>query len=162
MKKICLIAALDEHNGIGKNNELLCYLPADLSYFKKMTMGKPIIMGRKTYESIGRPLPGRDNIVISRFLKSQSGITVVNSFNAAMQISQPYPEVFIIGGSQLFQEAIGIATHLYITRIHHKFAADCYFPAFALKEWFCVRQEHLMKDEKNHYDITFEVYQRIT
>ncbi len=160
--KISIIAALDEQNGIGYGNALLCHLPADLSYFKKMTMGKPIIMGRKTYESIGRPLPGRDNIVISQTLPVQIGITVVRSIKTAISLTQQYSEIFIIGGSQIFQETIEEATNLYITRIHHSFTADCYFPVIDPKEWVCISEELRVKDEANPYNMSFLIYERVS
>lgn len=158
MSTISLIAALDLSNGLGANNQLLCHLPADLHYFKKATMGKPIVMGRKTYESIGRPLPGRLNIVLSHTLSKLEGITVTQSLAEAITLTKSHPEIMIIGGADLYAQAIGIADKLYITRIHHQFSAEVYFPFIDEKIWICQHKEFHQKDLKNNYDFSFETY----
>lgn len=160
MREISLIAAVDEAGGIGANNQLLVHLPADLKYFKATTLGKPIIMGRKTYESIGRPLAERKNIVISSRLIENAELTVVPSLKKALQLTQNIHEVMIIGGAQLYAEAIHHATRLYITRIHHQFNADTFFPAIDSNIWKCTRQEIQQHDDKNQYDMTFCIYER--
>lgn len=158
MPIISLIAAIDEANGLGLNNQLLCHLPADLLHFKTLTMGKPIIMGRKTYESIGRPLPGRLNIVVSRSVNNIAGTTIVNSLSQAIKASDE-SELMIIGGAELYKQSIAIANRLYITRIHHHFAADVFFPEIDPSIWHCQNQIFRQRDEKNSYDMTFYVYE---
>lgn len=128
---ISLIVAHDVNRVIGLNNEMPWHLPGDLAYFKKMTMGKPIIMGRNTFESIGRPLPGRRNIVITRNKAySAEGIEVVHSLEEALTLVQAEPEIMIIGGQQIFTEALPMADRLYITKIDHSFEGDTFFPAY--------------------------------
>ncbi|RUR12443.1 dihydrofolate reductase [Legionella sp. km772] len=160
MALISLIAALDEQNGIGINNQLLTHLPADLKYFKAVTMGKPIIMGRRTYESIGKPLPGRKNIVISKTLGPQNGLTVLSNLEQALELTKDEPEIMIIGGGQLFAKAILQASRLYITKIHHHFNADVFFPPIEHSIWKCTEEQKHGKDEKNPYDMSFLIYER--
>lgn len=161
MTIISLIAALDEAGGLGKNNQLLCHLPADLQYFKATTMGKPIIMGRHTYESIGRPLPGRLNIVLSRTRSSIAGVTVIDSVDQIMEQTSTFPEIMIIGGAQLYEATINMASRLYMTRIHHRFDADVFFPDIDPQIWRCLKSEFRQRDERNLYDLTYYVYERI-
>lgn len=131
---ISLIVAHDLNRVIGYENEMPWHLPSELQYFKKMTMGKPMIMGRKTFESIGRPLPGRRNIVITRNTNySADGIEVVGSLDEALKLVQDVPEIMIIGGAQIFEQAMAIADKLYITLINYEFNGDTYFPQY--EEW---------------------------
>ncbi|MER2039934.1 MAG: type 3 dihydrofolate reductase [Solibacillus sp.] len=131
---ISLIVAHDLNRVIGYENGMPWHLPSELQYFKKMTMGKPMIMGRKTFESIGRPLPGRRNIVITRNTNySADGIEVVGSLDEALQLVQDVPEIMIIGGAQIFEQAMAIADKLYITLINYEFNGDTYFPQY--EEW---------------------------
>ncbi|GLC89163.1 dihydrofolate reductase [Lysinibacillus piscis] len=128
---ISLIVAHDEKNVIGYQNGMPWHLPGDLQYFKEKTMGKPIIMGRKTFESIGKPLPGRRNIIITRNTEYQAeGIETVASLEEALQLAGDVPEVMIIGGEQIFRLAMELADRLYITKINHTFQGDTYFPAY--------------------------------
>jgi dihydrofolate reductase len=159
MTTISLIAAIDETGGLGFNNQLLCHLPADLQHFKAITMGKPIIMGRKTYESIGKPLPGRLNIVLSHSSLKIPGVLSVSSIEEALNYTKEYPEIMIIGGDRVFTETINLAKRLHITRIHHQFIADVFFPTINEQEWHCVLEEFRPRDEKNQYDITFYTYE---
>lgn len=161
MPIISLIAALDEAGAIGLNNQLLCHLPADLMFFKRNTLGKPVVMGRKTFESIGKPLPGRDNVVLSRSTPELTGVTTVDSLDNALQLLHDKPEIMIIGGENIYRQAITIANRLYITRIHHLFSADAFFPSFNLEEWRCLSSEFRQHDEKNRYDLTFNLYERV-
>lgn len=161
MSTISLIAAIDEHRGLGKNNQLLCHLPADLKHFKLHTLNKPIIMGRKTFESIGRPLPNRLNIVISDTLQNTSDITVVKSLKEALKEAGDVEEVMIIGGERLFKEALDCAKRIYVTIIHHTFDADVFFPVINPDEWHCKESTLRIKDEKNPYDMTFCLYERL-
>jgi dihydrofolate reductase len=161
MTTISLIAALDDSGGIGSNNQLLAHLPADLNYFKSITMGKPIIMGRLTYESIGKPLPGRRNIVISSLMKTTPEITVVKNLVEALELTNTVPEVLIIGGGQLFADSINSADRLYITRIHHRFNAEVHFPPIDTQTWLCKQTRFQERDEKNQYDLSFSIFERI-
>lgn len=158
---ISLIAAVDKKNGLGKDNQLLCHLPADLRHFKEITMGKPIIMGRKTYESIGKPLPGRLNIVLSQQALSIAGVDVVNNLTKALHQAQEAPEIMIIGGATLFAQALPSAVRIYLTRIHHQFAADVFFPKLGQSIWCCEEELFREHDDKNPYDMTFYRYERI-
>lgn len=128
---ISLIVAHDRNRVIGYKNGMPWHLPGDLQYFKATTMGKPVLMGRKTFESIGRPLPGRRNIVITRNASYQAeGIEVVGSLDEALSLVSEVPEVMIIGGEQIFTQSLPIADRLYITLIDETFEGDTYFPSY--------------------------------
>lgn len=128
---ISLIVAHDKNRVIGYENDMPWHLPGDLQYFKETTMGKPVIMGRKTFESIGRPLPGRRNIVITRNASyTADGIELVGSLEAALALVVDVPEVMVIGGEQIFTQALPLADRLYITLIDYEFVGDTYFPAY--------------------------------
>jgi dihydrofolate reductase len=153
---ISVIAALSTHHVIGKNNQLPWHLPADLAHFKAATLGKSILMGRKTYESIGKPLPGRRNIVISRQLDFQAkGSEVAHSFDEALALAGPAEEVMVIGGSQLFKETLPRADQLYLTWVHGEVEGDSYFPPLDLTEWEETSREERDSDEKNRYALSF-------
>ncbi|MFZ4077159.1 MAG: dihydrofolate reductase [Legionellaceae bacterium] len=158
---ISLIAAIDTTRGLGKNNQLLCHLPADLKHFKALTLGKPVVMGRKTFESIGKPLPNRLNIVVSRTMLPREDLVVVDSLEAALQVAKDSPEIMIIGGAQLFSEALELAHTLYLTHIHHEFKADVFFPAFDETVWHKEQTVFYAKDQHNIYDMSFCVYEKI-
>ncbi|MBU3662933.1 MAG: dihydrofolate reductase [Bacteroidetes bacterium] len=162
--KICLIVAADEYNGIGKNNNLLCYLPNDLKFFKQTTIGAPVVMGRKTYESIGKPLPGRRNIVLSKTLKGIEGCEIFNDLETALMVlaSTTNEKCFIIGGDSIYKIALPIAQIVYLTRIHHKFEADAFFPKLEKSQWQLESEEHHEADEKNKYAYSFQKYNRLT
>lgn len=160
MTIISLIAAIDEQGGLGKNNQLLCHLPADLKHFKAVTFGKPIIMGRKTFESIGRVLPGRLNIILSRQDLYIKDATVVKSLNRALDLTHDTPEVMIIGGAKLFEQALSMAQHVYLTLIHHRFDADVFFPLLDKTVWHCQEAIYRPLDELNEYEMTFYRYER--
>ncbi|MCE3045548.1 dihydrofolate reductase [Legionella sp. 16cNR16C] len=160
MTLISLIAAVDEAQGLGKNNQLLCHLPADLKFFKQITLGKPIIMGRKTFASIGKALPGRQNIVVSRSSVSAAEIEVAHSLEEALELSQGAPEVMIIGGASIYQQILPQAQQIYLTQIHHRFDADVFFPAINQDEWSCEKIEEHEQDEKNAYSMSFYLYKR--
>ncbi|ARG98540.1 dihydrofolate reductase [Legionella micdadei] len=161
MTKISLIAAVDEQNGLGKDNELLCHLPADLQHFKSITMGKPVIMGRKTYESIGKPLPGRQNIVLSRHKIAIDGVQVVDTLAKALALTTEAPEIMIIGGATVYEQALPYASKIYLTIIHHQFAADVFFPELDQSIWRCDETTFRERDHKNKYDLTFCRFNRI-
>ena len=158
---ISIIVAMDTNRVIGKDNQMPWHMPADLRHFKEMTMGKPIVMGRKTYDSIGRPLPGRRNVIITRQqdLKIE-GVEIVHSLPEALKLLTAEPEIMIIGGGQVFNEALPLATRLYFTIIEHEFAGDTYFPAWEKSDWQLIEQEAHPADEKNPYPYQFAVFQR--
>lgn len=158
---ISLIAAIDENYAIGYKNHLLCHLPADLKYFKDKTLNKPVIMGHKTFDSIGKALPKRLNIVLSRQNLQIADAIVAHSLNEAIGVCENYPEVMIIGGEGVFSEALPLAQKIYLTLIHHKFAtADTYFPVLDKKDWVIKEIGTTEKDDKNLFDLTFYEYIR--
>ncbi|NDV70107.1 dihydrofolate reductase [Dysgonomonas sp. 25] len=164
MSTISIIVAVDENNAIGKDNKLLCHLPNDLKYFKSVTSGSPVIMGRKTFESLPNgALPNRRNIVISRNKQLQYPNTeMAGSIEDAIALCQGENEVFIIGGGTIYQEAIHFADKLYITLIHHKFeGTDTFFPAIDSNSWQEVWREDHPADEKHRYDYSFVRYEKI-
>lgn len=156
-----MIVAHANNRVIGKNNDMPWHLPADLAYFKKTTLGKPIIMGRKTFQSIGRPLPGRKNIVISRDESYQvEGVEVVNSVDAALSLVSDSEEVMVIGGGAIYQHCLAAAQRLYITHIDADIAGDTYFPEYDLAVWNKVASTIRPNDEKNQYQLDFSVYEK--
>lgn len=160
---ISLILAMADNGTIGDNNALPWHLPNDLRFFKNSTLGKPIIMGRKTYESIGKPLPGRENIVISRQLSHDAipGCTIFNSLQAAIDAineRQDTPEIMIMGGAQIYQESLPLMNRLYLTHVHANVAGDTKMPAFDFTNAQLIFEESHQKDEKNRYDYTFEIW----
>jgi dihydrofolate reductase len=158
---LSLIAAMDENRLIGSNNQLPWHLPADLAFFKRTTMNKPIVMGRKTFESIGKALPGRRNIVITRDPAfSASGCEIVNGVDAALSRCGDDEEVMLIGGASLYRQAIGLATKMYITRIHHQFDGDTWFPEFENDGWEVVSREDFDADQDNPYAFSFVKFVR--
>ena len=158
---LSLIVAVDENNGIGKDNKLPWHLPADLKHFKALTTGHPIIMGRKTFESIGKALPNRRNIVISRQTDYfAEGISVVSSLDEAFRICQTDDESFVIGGAEIFTYALPLANILYLTVIHHEFNADTFFPEINKENWIEAENTNHEPDEKNIYAYTFIKYVR--
>lgn len=159
---ISFIVAMDKNRVIGKNNQLPWRLPEDLKFFKRVTMGHPIAMGRKTHESIGRVLPGRENIVITRQKEYRSeDCTVVYSVEDFVQYSEKQSdEIFVIGGAEIFNETFAYADRLYITLIHEEFAGDTYFPEFDVSNWELISCEKGVKDNKNPYDYEFRIYNR--
>ncbi|MBL0343496.1 MAG: dihydrofolate reductase [Bacteroidetes bacterium] len=159
--KISLIVAFDENNLIGNNNALPWHLPADLKHFKNITFGHHMIMGRKTYDSIGKPLPGRVSIIITRQVNfSIEGCLVVNTLEEALNKCIGEKEVFVIGGAQIFECTLPLATHLYITQIHHAFTGDTHFPEIATKDWQEISSEYHPADEKNKWPYSFINYIR--
>ncbi|ARD43677.1 type 3 dihydrofolate reductase [Colwellia sp. PAMC 21821] len=161
MTILSMIVAHANNRVIGKNNDMPWHLPADLSYFKKTTLGKPIIMGRKTFQSIGRPLPGRKNIVISRDESYQvEGVEVVNSVEAALALVVDSEEVMVIGGGAIYQHCLAAAQRLYITHIDADIDGDTYFPDYDLSMWKKVASDIRPSDEKNQYQLDFSVYEK--
>jgi dihydrofolate reductase len=160
---ISLLVAAAENNVIGKDNQLPWHLPGDLQYFKNQTWGMPILMGRKTFESIGRALPGRKSIVITRSAGWQHpNVDVVHSIEEAVEKAAKYgvKEIFVIGGAEIFATAFDQARRIYLTRVHHSFEGDVYFPEVADKDWKLVQERFCAADEKNRYAHTFQVWER--
>ncbi|MED3795691.1 dihydrofolate reductase [Niallia alba] len=161
---ISLIVAMDKNKVIGVNNQLPWHLPADLKYFKKVTTGHPIVMGRKTRDSIGRNLPNRENVIITRNPDYQcEDCTVLYSIDEFYEWSNAHAEdeIFIIGGAELFSETIKKTDRLYITEIDAEFEGDTFFPALDWQEWQVVSEQKGIVDEKNIYPHTFFVYERV-
>lgn len=156
---ITLIAAAAENNALGKDNDLLWHLPEDFKRFKQITSGHYIIMGRKTFESFPKPLPNRTHIIITRQKEYLAdGCLVVHSLEEALEISPQNEEVFIIGGAQIYKQALPFADKIDLTRVHIELDADAFFPEFNTSEWNLVFSEKHVKDEKHQYDFTFETY----
>jgi dihydrofolate reductase len=159
--KISAIVAMSENRVIGKNNRLPWHLPADLKHFKTITMGKPVLMGRKTFDSIGRPLPGRLNIIITRDTNySVPGCVVVHSIDDAIAKAGNYDEIFVIGGAELFQQMFSRIQTIYLTIIHENFDGDAFFPEFNQSEWKEVAREKFSPDEQNKYSFSFITLQK--
>jgi len=158
---ISIIAAIGEKNVLGKDNKMIWHLPADLQHFKELTTGHHIIMGRKTWESMGKKaLPNRTSIVITRDKNYKAeGCKLVHSFDEAIAAVQNDEEVFVIGGAEIYKEALSKAGKMYITRIHHAFEGDTFFPEFG-KEWFEAINNDFEKDGKNKYDFSLCEYER--
>lgn len=156
--KISFVVAKSRNHVIGKDNRLPWQLPADLAHFKKITMGKPIIMGRKTFDSIGKPLPGRRNIIIShdKNLKIE-GCDVFHSVDDALNAVKTSPEVMIIGGENLFSQTLSRANCIYLTVIDADFKGDTFFPTLGA-EWQLASEEKCLPDEKNKYAYRFQVW----
>ena len=162
MKSIEAIVAIDENGGIGRQGDLLCHLPADMKHFKEVTMGHSIVMGRKTFESFPRrPLPGRQNIVITRNADWQyPGVTVEHSLEGAIAAAET-DTVFIIGGAQIYEQALPLVDVLHLTRINACWAsADVFFPALDMNEWQEVSREHHESDHRNAYEFDFITLKR--
>ncbi|MDH5393142.1 MAG: type 3 dihydrofolate reductase [Gammaproteobacteria bacterium] len=158
---ISIITAMDQNQLIGKKNGLPWKIPADLQFFKKVTMSKPIIMGRKTFESIGRPLPGRRNIIITRDQGfSAEGCEVVFSLEMAIEAVQGVDEAMVIGGANIYQQFLDRADRLYMTRVLGEFEGDAWFPEVDFSQWHLVEKEDHKADEKNECDYSFQVFNR--
>ena len=157
--KLEIVVAVDEAGGIGKNNQLLWHLPADLKHFKSITTGHPVIMGRKTFESIGRPLPKRRNVVISRQQGLQiEGVEVVNGLESAYALLAHEDLAFIIGGAQIYRESIQDVEKIHLTKVHHRFEADAFFPEMEPEVWQEMDRETHQADEKNAFSYSFLTY----
>lgn len=158
---ISIIAAMDNNRLIGNNNQLPWHLPADFAHFKAVTMGKPIIMGRKTYESIGKPLPGRINIVLSRNPDiAYEGVECVTSFDDAIALVPDAEEVMVIGGSTIYEMLLPRVDRLYLTYVDGEFKGDAWFPDFDQSEWLEKDVVTRASDEKNIYNCHFVTLER--
>lgn len=158
---VSAIVAAAENNAIGKDNELLWHLPNDLRFFKQTTSGHAVIMGRKTYESVGKPLPNRRNLVVTRqkdYLLE--GAEVVHSLEAALARCSDETEVFIVGGAEIYRQALPITHRVYLTRVHAELPGDAYFPDLHERDWVLVSEEKHNPDERHAYGYSFQVYER--
>jgi len=159
---ISMIVAMAENRAIGKNNELLWHLPKDFQHFKSVTMGKPIVMGRKTFESIGKALPGRKNIVITRDNHfTAEGVVIVHSIAAALEASEEFDDVMVIGGASFYEQMLPMTETLYLTVVHQDFEADVFFPEIKAEEWNVVERVKHEADEKHAYPYSFITYRRV-
>lgn len=159
--KLALIVATDRQGLIGKENDLPWHLSADLQYFRKVTMGKPIIMGRNTHESIGRPLPGRQNIIITKNQSYQvEGCDIVHSIDQALQLVSDEQEVMVMGGASLYTQLLPKADKLYLTLVHAELEGDTWFPEWDKNEWQQISREDHSADDKNEYPYSFIVYEK--
>ncbi|MFD0792297.1 dihydrofolate reductase [Mucilaginibacter litoreus] len=152
---ISIIVAIAENYAIGKNNQLLWHMPNDLKHFKEITSGRTIIMGRKTFDSVGKPLPKRRNIVVTRQDISLPGCEVVKSIDEGLALCAGEDEVFIGGGAEIYRQAMDITDRIYLTIIHHDFDADTFFPEIDYQRWNEVSREYHDADEKNPYPYSF-------
>ena len=160
--RIGLITAMSRNQVIGRNNELPWHLSADLKHFKKITMGKPIIMGRKTFESIGRPLPGRQNIVITRNPDYRpDGVRVVAGLDEAVEAAGDVDEAMVIGGADIYFQFLPRADRLYLTLVHTVIDGDAHFPAYNRREWRLIVEENHPADESNPHPYSFLTLQRL-
>lgn len=160
---LSLLVAASQNDVIGKDNKLPWHLPDDLKYFKNLTWAMPILMGRKTFDSIGKPLPGRKGIVITRNKEwNGEGVDSVHSIDEAIAKAEAYgaKEVFVIGGAQIFETALPKADRVYLTRIHHTFDGDTFLPAIDEAQWHLASQIFRAADDKNAYDHTYQIWER--
>ncbi len=161
--KVTAIVAVDQNFGIGKNNRLLWHLPDDLKFFKSKTSGHAVVMGRKTFDSLGRPLPKRLNVVITRQKDfPPDGVEVVHSLENALDLVKDRGEenCFIIGGGEIYRQAMPLCDVLLITRVHHSFEAEVFFPEPDAEQWQRIWFEEHPQDEKHAHAFTFEEYRR--
>ncbi|MCX4189762.1 type 3 dihydrofolate reductase [Methylophaga sp. OBS3] len=160
---LSIIVAMDENRLIGRDNDLPWRLSADLQFFKRTTMGKPLIMGRNTHESIGRALPGRRNIVVTRQADFQpaEGCELAADPDSALNMCIDEEEVMLMGGASLYEQLLPKADKLYLTRVQASLEGDTWFPEINWSDWQLLSQEKHQADSKNQYDYCFEIYQRI-
>lgn len=159
---INVVVAASDNNVIGKDNKLLWHLPNDLAFFKNITWGMPVIMGRKTYESMGKPLKGRTNIVVSRKFPPREDVLTATSVELAVKESEQtdVKECYIIGGGEIYRQALPVADRIYMTRVHTKVEGDTFFPSINDDEWQLVSSTSFDADTKHAFPYTFEIWQR--
>ena len=158
---ITIIAAAATNNALGKDNDLIWHLSDDLKRFKKLTSGHAIIMGRKTFESFPKALPKRTNIVITRDTTyTAENAMITHSIEEALSLAKNDPQPFIIGGGEIYRQSMNIADRIELTRVHHDFEADTYFPEIDLNIWKEINREDHFKDEKHPYDFSYITYER--
>lgn len=161
---ISLIAALNDERVIGINNALPWHLPADLRHFKQITLGKPVLMGRKTFESIGKPLPGRVNIVVTSDRNfAAAGCTIAHSIDEALRLARDHAEVMIIGGATFYAQMLPQAQRMYLTFVHaNDIAGDAFFPAWPAGQWQEIAREDHLADANNRYPYSFVTLERVS
>lgn len=160
---VSLIVAASTNNAIGKENQLLWHLPNDMRFFKNTTWGMPVIMGRKTFESVNKKFPGRINIVITRQKDwERDGVIVVSSLEEGLKKAEETncKELFVIGGGEIFKESMSKADKIYMTRVHAVLEGDTFFPEINEKEWELVREENFEKNQKHLYEYSFQTWKR--
>ena len=157
---VSIVVAISENHAIGKNNQLLWHLPKDLKHFKEITSGGTVIMGRKTYDSVGKPLPNRRNIIITRQQIKIAGCEVVNSLQAALDLCRDHKEVFIVGGAEIYKQAMPLTDRIYLTIVHENFEADTYFPEISKDIWKETERTDHEADEKNPLSFSFITLER--
>ncbi len=157
---ISLIVAIAENGVIGDKNTLLWHISEDLKRFKSVTTGHPVVMGRKTYESLGRPLPGRRNVVVTRRPIAIEGCEVVHSIAEALALFPPDEEVFVIGGAQIYAQTLPVADRFYLTRVEHVYQGDTRFPEWTPGQWRLVASERFPHGERYPHPFVFEIYER--
>jgi dihydrofolate reductase len=153
-----LIAAVDKNYGIGYQGQLLWHLPADMAFFRKMTMGHTIVMGRKTYDSIGKPLKDRENIVLTTQTLQIPGVTVIHDLK---ELVKEQKEIMIIGGAQIYELCLPFANRILLTEVDANLQADTFFPKIDKKQFQCIQEDRYAADEKNIYDMVFKEYIKI-
>ena len=158
---VSIIVAIAENHAIGKNNQLLWHMPNDLKHFKDITSGRTIIMGRKTFDSVGKPLPRRRNIVVTRQDITIPGCEVVKSIEDGLALCKDEDEVFIGGGAEIYKLAMHLTDRIYLTIIHKSFDADTFFPEIDKTEWKEVKREDFEPDEKNPLPYSFITLERL-
>jgi dihydrofolate reductase len=159
---IAIIVAAAENGAIGSDNRLPWHLPDDLKRFKALSLGKPVVMGRRTFDSIGRPLPGRTNIVVSRQAGlAIEGVVVAPSLDAALATAGSVPEIVVIGGAEIFRQALPRTDTIHLTRVHARVAGDVFFPELDPAQWREAAVEHHAADERHQYAFSFVTLQRI-
>jgi len=157
---INIVVAIAANNAIGKNNKLLWHLPKDLKHFKQLTTGHTVIMGRKTFDSVGKPLPNRRNIVVTRQNIQIEGCEVVNSLNAALELAKGEAEVDIVGGAEIYRQAMPLTNFIYLTIVHQDFEADTFFPEIDENHWQEIDREDHQTDEKHAFPFSFITLKR--
>ncbi|GAA4088231.1 dihydrofolate reductase [Mucilaginibacter panaciglaebae] len=157
---VSIVVAIAENHAIGKDNKLLWHLPKDLNHFKETTSGGTVIMGRKTYDSVGKPLPNRRNIVITRQQIEIAGCEVVNSLQAALDLCRSQDEVFIVGGAEIYKQAMPLTDRIYLTIVHENFEGDTYFPEIKSDMWKETGRADHEPDERNLFPFSFITLER--
>lgn len=165
---LSLIAGIGKNNELGLENKLLWDLPRDMKHFRETTKGHAVIMGQKTFESIGHPLPNRRNIILTRDMSyTKDGVEVAHSIDEALRLfeitqNKPEEEVFVIGGAEIYKQMIEKADRLYITHVDKEFTADTFFPTIDTNVWNEIKREHYDIDEENNLPMDFVIYEKFT
>jgi dihydrofolate reductase len=158
---IIQIAAASENNVLGKDNKIVWHLPDDFKRFKQLTTGHYIILGRKTYESLGQPLPNRPHIIVTRKNNYKvAGCTIANSLDEAIKLAPKDEDVFVIGGGEIYNQALAFTDKIELTRVHATIEGDTFYPEISSEEWQLVKEEYHPKDEKHAFDFTYQTFIR--